>query len=152
MGHGPQAMHAQSVTLIPQDLAGRLDGVGQDLAGRVDGVGQASSARFDVVDGAVQQLAGALGENRKQGDEALRRLGRLDSALEETGRRVELSRKPGEEAVELLRSTAKVQDDYKVIFSCSACPLRTYIFGLAHVGRRGFVQALEQTITASVSG
>ncbi len=93
---------------VGQDLAGRLDGVGQDLAGRVDGVGQASSARFDVVDGGVQQLAGALGENRKQGDEALRRLGRLDSALEETGRRVELSRKPGEEAVELLRSTAKV--------------------------------------------
>ena len=56
----------------------------------------------------MQELAGALRETRGLGEDALARLGRLDSALEETGRRVELSRRPGEEAVELLRSTAKV--------------------------------------------
>ena len=88
----------------------------QDLAGRVDGVGAASKSGFGALDGAVQELAAALGEARRMGEDARARLEQLEAQLEETGRRVDLAKKPGEAAVELLKHTAKVENAFHVEF------------------------------------
>ena len=81
----------------------------QDLAERVEVVGRISSTRFDNIDGGVQELARELQETRKLGENAHDWIVRLDSVLDEVRKEVELTKKPGEEAVELLRSTAKVE-------------------------------------------
>ena len=81
----------------------------QDLAGRIEIFGRTSSTRFDNVDGGVQELARELQETRKLGQNAHDWMVRLDSVLDEVRKEVELAKKPGEEAVELLRRTAKVE-------------------------------------------
>ena len=81
----------------------------QDLAERVEVVGRISSTRFDNIDGGVQELARELQETRKLGENAHDWIVRLDSVLDEVRKEVELAKKPGEEAVELLRRTAKVE-------------------------------------------
>ena len=81
----------------------------QDLVEQIEVFGRTSSTRFDNVDGDVQELARELQETRKLGENAHEWMVRLDSVLEEVRKEVELAKKPGEEAVELLRSTAKVE-------------------------------------------
>ncbi len=80
----------------------------QDLGDRVDGVSAASRSGFSSIDGALQDLADALEGSRKREEDAAARLQNLNTKLDETGQRVERSRKPGEEAVALLRQVAEV--------------------------------------------
>jgi hypothetical protein len=72
----------------------------------VDGVGTLSESGFGSVKRDVEKLADK--SNRTTRD-VLAQLQQLSSKLEDTGRRVDSAKKPGEAAVELLQHVAKVK-------------------------------------------
>lgn len=80
----------------------------QVLTERADFIIEACRSGFGVGDKRMHELGEALLESHRLGEDAVLRLQHVSSELERTGELVELARKPGEQAVEMLRQTREV--------------------------------------------